>query len=160
MVLPVGKIHDVHEVVRLFLPYAVDEAGIDALQQAMNGSIDEGTSEESGSQSTLRPRPWARLLLILSYRVHWVSIVGEALWVRTGVLIRKLTIVPLRRMQSVGTFRGPFHALTGMDGMESHIVPGPGVTRMVGFSEDEAEIFLQELMSRVVEATSRPEAMK
>ena len=155
MVLPVGKIDDVHEVVRLFLPYSVDEAGIDAMQQALTVSVTEDASEAGSTQSTLRPQPWARLLLILSYRVHSVSVVGDALWARTGVLIRKLTIVPLRRMQSVGTFRGPFHALTGMDGLESHIVPGPGVTRMVGFAQTEAEEFLEQLTKRVVEAPGR-----
>ena len=158
MVLPVGKIDDVREVVRLFLPHTVYEEGIDVLEPALTGSIPAKVSGGSGTLSTLRPSPWARLILILSYRVHSVSLVGEALWARTGVLIRKLTIVPLRRMQSSGIFRGPFHAFSGINGLESHIVPGPGVTRMVGFSQDEAEVFLEDLTSRVTQVTSRPVA--
>ncbi len=152
MVLPVGTIEDVREVVRLFLSDSVDQEGLDALGPVLSGSLVDIESGEEPETLVLRPRPWARIPLLLSYGVHSVGIIGRALWSRTGVFVRKLTIVPMQRMQSVGTFRGPFHALTHLDGLECHIVPGPGVTQMAGFSQPEARRLVDQLSKGVVES--------
>jgi len=152
MVLPVGTMEDVRAVVRLFLSDSVDQEGLDALGPVLSGSLVDIECGEEPETPILRPGPWARIPLLFSYRVHSVGIIGRALWSRTGVLVRKLTIVPMQRMQSVGTFRGPFHALTHLDGLECHIVPGPGVTRMMGFSQPEARRLVDQLSKGVVES--------
>ena len=160
MVLPVGTMEDVREVVRLFLSESVDQEGLDALGPVLSGSLVDIESGEEPETLVLRPRPWARIPLLFSYPVHSVGIIGRALWSRTGVLVRKLTIVPMQRMQSVGTFRGPFHALTHLDGLECHIVPGPGVTQMVGFSQPEARRLVDQLSKGVVESVDHSVASR
>ena len=119
-----------------------------------SGTLDDVVDEETGD-GTMRPGRLAQLRLILSYPIHRMGIVGDALWMRTGVLVRKLSIVPLRRIQSSARFRGPWHVVTGLDGIECNIVPGPGVTKMIGFEPEHARPFAEQLSARVVASISQ-----
>ncbi len=151
MVLPVGQLGDVQAVARLFVFDALHEEGQNAIAPAATGSLADIDTVGEGAP-VLRPGRLARLRLILSYPIHSIGIIQGALFLRTGVLVRKLGIVPLRRIQSVGRFRGPWPVITGLDGIECHIVPGPGVTQMVGFDPDQARPFVETLSHRVVRA--------
>jgi len=164
MVLPVGHLDDVRTVAKLFVYEALGDRGLAAIEAAATGSLaqtlaadntalDRDTAGRGGTEDLIiRPGRMARLRLILSFPVHSIGIIGGALWLRTGVLVRKLGIVPLRRIQSAARFRGPWHAITGLDGLECNIVPGPGVTRMVGFEKTDARPFLETLSTRIVRA--------
>lgn len=151
MVLPVGTREDAITVVELFIGDALGE-GASLLDQALEG----GSLTALGGEKVLaiRAGAMARLRLILSHPIHSIALVGRTLWLRTGVLITKLTIVPLERVQSAGTFRGPWHVITGLEGVECHLVPGPGVTRLIGFERPEANDFFDELSTRVIDAVA------
>lgn len=164
MVLPVGRLDDVRSVAKLFVHEALGDRGLAAIEAAATGSLadtrsadntsfDRDTAGRGGLDDVIiRPGRLARLRLILSFPIHSIGIIEGALWLRTGVLVRKLGIVPLRRIQSAARFRGPWHAITGLDGLECNIVPGPGVTRMVGFEKSDARPFLETLSTRIVRA--------
>ncbi len=148
LVLPVGTIDDVLEVSRLFLGIPLGDS-VAAIPQGIRGPL----TELEGARA-LRPAPISRFRLLLSYPVQSIALIAGTLWLRTGLLVRKLTIVPLERIQSSGTFRGPWHLLTGLTGLECHLVPGPGLTRLIGFSSEEARLFAGEMAKRVVSAVA------
>lgn len=155
MVLPVGTLEDAISVVDLILHQALGEGGREAIAVAATGSLatlDEGTLSR---KHVIRPALVARLRLLLSYHVHSAGLVNDAVWLRTGVLIRRLALIPLERLQSVGTFRGPWHVLWGLSGFATHTVSGPGLSRLVGFRKAEADELFREVAQAVVVAVGR-----
>lgn len=146
LVLPVGTLDDVVEVCRLFMEGPLGET-VKQIPVALHGPL----TNVEGSDA-LRPGAIARFRLLLSYPVHSIALAGRALWLRTGVLVRKLTLVPLERIQSFGTIRGPWHLITGLTGLECHLVPGPGLTRLIGFEPEQATRFERDVASRIVTA--------
>ena len=153
MVLPVGRLDDVKRVARLFVGQSLGGHGLGVIGQGATGNLAD-IDDLGDADRVVRAGRLARLRLWLSYPIHSAGIIDDALWLRTGVLVRKLTIVPLRRIQSSGRFRGPWHVLTGLDGLECNIVSGPGLTRMIGFEPDDARETADIIASRVVRAVS------
>lgn len=152
MLLPVGLMADAMAVVDLFIDQAVGGTKKTAIGEALDSSIDH---IESGSLDRFvaihaHRRAWFRLFF--SQPVHSIGIVNDSLWMRTGFFIRRLTIVPLERIQSSGTFRGPWHVALGLTGVDTHLVSGPGLATMVGFDRREALAFARELSGAIVDS--------
>ena len=145
MLLPVGLIDDALAVVGLFVHQAVKDSGAAVIREALDRSIDRITADGLDRYVGILASPLARHRLIFSQPFHSVGIVDDSLWLRTGFFIRRLTIIPLERIQSSGTFRGPWHLILGLSGIDVHLVSGPGLSSMVGFRSQEANDFAQTL---------------
>lgn len=152
MLLPVGRLEDAMEVIDLFVQQWVGESGKAVIPDALNHSVDAINPEGLDRFSALHAHRLARLRLLLSQQVHSMGMVNDSVWMRTGFLVRRLTIVPLERIQSSGTFRGPWHLILGLTGVDTHLVSGPGLSHMVGFDSDEATHFSTELSRAIVDA--------
>jgi putative membrane protein len=152
MLLPVGRLEDAFAVIELLVHQAVGEAGLGVVEQALDGAIDTVTSEDLKRFDAIHAHPLSRFRLVLSQPVHSIGIVNDSLWLRTGFLIRRLTIVPLERIQSSGTFRGPWHLALGLTGVDVHLVSGPGLSAMVGFDTPGAKAFSEHLAVAVNDA--------
>jgi putative membrane protein len=152
MLLPVGRLDDAMAVIDLFVHQWVRESGKAAIPEALDGAVDRINSEGLDRFLAIHAHPYARFRLLLSQQVHSMGIVNDSVWLRTGFLIRRLTIVPLERIQSSGTFRGPWHLILGLTGVETHLVSGPGISSMVGFDTEQANSFSATLGHAIVDA--------
>jgi putative membrane protein len=152
MLLPVGRIDDAMSVIDLFVHQWVRESGKEVIPDALNTAVDRVRSDGLDRFLAIHAHPLARLRLLLSQQVHSMGIVNDSVWMRTGFLIRRLTIVPLERIQSSGTFRGPWHLMLGLTGVDTHLVSGPGLSRMVGFGTAQANAFSAELSHAIIDA--------
>ena len=152
MVLPVGTIDDARAVIDLLVHQGVHDSGQNIVLEALDHGVDRVAVEALERHVAIHAHPLARFRLILSQPIHSIGIVNDSVWLRTGFLIRRLTIVPLERIQSSGTFRGPWHLLLGLTGVEVHLVSGPGLTQLVGFDTDEAKMFSEALSTATNDA--------
>jgi putative membrane protein len=152
MLLPVGRIDDAMAVIDLFVHSAVKDSGKAVIEKALDRSIDHVDGSSLERHLAIHASPLARLRLIFSQPAHSVGIVNDSLWLRTGFFVRRLTIVPLERIQSSGTFRGPWHLALGLTGIDTHLVSGPGLSSMVGFRSPEATAFAETLAAATITA--------
>ena len=152
MLLPVGKMEDAMAVIDLFVHAAVKDSGKDLITQALDASVDRVTPLNLERYLAIHASPLARFRLVLSQPAHSVGIVNDSLWLRTGFLVRRMTIIPLERIQSSGTFRGPWHLALGLTGIDVHLVSGPGLSSMVGFRRLEADAFADTLAAATIAA--------
>ena len=152
MLLPVGKLDDAMAVIDLFVHQWVRESGKAVIPEALDGAVDRVNPDGLDRFVAIHAHPFARFRLLLSQQVHSMGMVNDSVWMRTGFLIRRLTIVPLERIQSSGSFRGPWHLILGLTGVETHLVSGPGISSMVGFDTGQANDFRDELSTAIVDA--------
>jgi putative membrane protein len=152
MLLPVGRLDDAMAVIDLFVHQWVRESGKAVIPEALDGAVDRVNAEGLDRFVAIHAHRYARFRLLLSQQVHSMGMVNDSVWMRTGFLIRRLTIVPLERIQSSGTFRGPWHLILGLTGVETHLVSGPGISSMVGFDTDQAKQFSAELSHAIIDA--------
>ena len=152
MLLPVGMLDDAMSVIDLFVHQWVRDSGKQAVPVALAGSVDSLDPETLDRLVAIHADPRARWGIFFSQPVHSMGIVNDSLWMRTGFFIRRLTIVPLERIQSSGTFRGPWHLALGLTGVDSHLVSGPGLSQMVGFAPEQADHFSNQLSEAIIGA--------
>jgi putative membrane protein len=152
MLLPVGLLEDAMAVIDLFVHQWVRESGKTVIPEALDRAVDRVTPDGLDRFIAIHAHPFARFRLLLSQQVHSMGIVNDSVWMRTGFLIRRLTIVPLERIQSSGTFRGPWHLVLGLTGVDTHLVSGPGLSSMVGFDTDQANNFSAKLSHAIIDA--------
>jgi len=152
MLLPVGRLDDAMAVIDLFVHQWVRESGKAVIPEALDRAVDRVNCDGLDRFLAIHAHPFARFRLLLSQQVHSMGIVNDSVWMRTGFLIRRLTIVPLERIQSSGTFRGPWHLILGLTGVDTHLVTGPGLSSMVGFDTGQARHFSAELANAIVDA--------
>ena len=152
MLLPVGRLDDAMSVIDLFVHQWVRESGKAVMPDALDRSVDVLDPEGLDRLVAIHAPRRTRLGLFFSQPVHSVGIVNDSLWMRTGFFIRRLTIVPLERIQSSGTFRGPWHAALRLTGIDSHLVSGPGLSKMAGFATEDASWFSEQLSQAIIDA--------
>lgn len=152
MLLPVGRLEDAMAVIDLLVHQWVRDSGKAVIPEALDGAVDRVNAQGLDRFLAIHAHRYARFRLLLSQQVHSMGMVNDSVWMRAGFLIRRLTIVPLERIQSSGTFRGPWHLILGLTGVETHLVGGPGISSMVGFDTEEAKNFSAELSHAIIDA--------
>jgi putative membrane protein len=143
VVLPVGDLADVLRVVELALP-GLGHA--DALRTGLVGSGGDDVF-------TVSP-PRARVLRWFSRRRNGVALLPDALLLRRGAIWRELVVVPLPRVQSVETARGPLLRALRLGALQAHTVAGPISARIGALDETDAARVFDELGAAVVTAAS------
>ncbi len=142
VVLPVGTVTDVHRVLGLLLPDAARD--IDPLVDP--GLV--GRDGAGGYSRTVRRGAWLRPF---SWRrIGWAVIAGIAL-IRRGWLVRRLTLVPLARMQSVAATAGPIERMLRLATVRIHTVAGPVTAVLPATDRTEAFALFERLADEAVE---------
>lgn len=142
-ILPVGDLGDVQRVLGLLLPgFATEEVKADALRSRRA----VGFSSAPPRAVWLRPFSWRRT----GYRLA-----GDLVLLRSGAVWRRLQIVPLARMQSIGIRQGPLQRALGLAAAQVHTVSGP-VTAGVGvMGVADARGFFDEVSRAAIVAAGR-----
>lgn len=116
LVLPVGTRDDVDRVLSITLPDTIDVATAAIIRSAI---VSPGSDE-----FTTTPRR-ARFMRPFSWRRNGFLLLPGLVIFRRGVLLRRLIIVPLSRMQAVSVAQGPLNRILRLATIDLITVAGP-----------------------------------
>ncbi|MGN8553085.1 UNVERIFIED_CONTAM: PH domain-containing protein [Microbacterium sp. SLM126] len=145
-VLPVGTAADVERVLRLLQPH-VPEAEWPLIVQ--EGVL--GPGEADSFTNTPRRAWWIRPL---SFRRNGFRLTGDLLLLRRGVIWRKLAILPLPRLQSLGLHQGPLDRMSRVATLRAHVVTGPVYANLSAIDRDSALALFADASGAAVLAAS------
>ncbi|GLJ80557.1 PH domain-containing protein [Microbacterium imperiale] len=80
----------------------------------------------------------ARILRPLSWRRNGLAVGADLLLLRRGLISRRLAVVPLARLQSIGLQQGPVDRALRVATLRAHTVAGPVVASVTGIDRDDA----------------------
>ncbi|MGF1648513.1 MAG: PH domain-containing protein [Kineosporiaceae bacterium] len=123
VLLPVGTRLDALWVLRLVVPDIGTDRPLDVLGAAL-----AGTGPDAGFVHSPRRARW---LDPMTWRRNGYAVTGTVALVRTGLLRRRLVVVPHARTQSLGLTQGPLTRRLRLADVGLHSTPGP-VTPVVG----------------------------
>ncbi len=129
-VLPVGTAADVERVLRLLQPTVPDPEWPLIVQQGVLGP-----GEGDSFVNTPRRAWWIRPL---SFRRNGFRLTGDVLLLRRGLIWRKLAILPLARLQSLGLHQGPLDRMSRVATLRAHVVTGPVFPNLSAIDRDRA----------------------
>lgn len=144
-VLPVGTLRDATAVVQLMLDGADVDSTFEQVESAMM------RPQESGF--VLAPKR-ARLIDPIAWRRTGYALRPNLLVFRTGVLWRKLVILPLARIQSIQISQGPVERLLRLSSARVHTVLGPVSAVLPTIAKDEAAMLFDRASVAAVRASA------
>ncbi len=144
-VLPVGTLQDATAVVQLMLEGADVDSTFEQVESAM--------MRPGRSGFVLAPRR-ARWIDPVAWRRTGYALRPNLLVFRTGVLWRKLTILPLARIQSVQVTQGPLERLLRLASARVHTVLGPVTPTLPTLAKDEAAALFERASAAAVRAAA------
>lgn len=121
--------------------------------------VDAGLAGREGDGTwAVAPRR-SRWLDPIGWRRHGVAVTERALVLRSGVLVRRLVVVPHERTQSLGLAQGPLQRRLGLASFQLHSTPGPVSPRVDHLDARTAAGLLDEqaTRARAARATAGPE---
>jgi putative membrane protein len=145
-VLPVGTLRDATAVVQLML----DGADVDSTYEQVEAAM----MRPGESGFVLAPRR-ARLIDPIAWRRTGYALRPNLLVFRTGVLWRKLVILPLARIQSIQITQGPVERLVRLSSARVHTVIGPVSAVLPTMAKDEAALLFDRASTAAVRAAGQ-----
>lgn len=147
--LPVGTIDDVERVLRLALPAVSAE---DVAVIVTEGAT--GRSAGGGAGGFVNTPGRARIIRPLSWRRNGYLLLASTLLLRRGLLRRRVAILPLARMQSLGMTQGPIDRALGVATIRPHVVAGPVTPNLAAVDRDGAVALFERTAHENVVASS------
>jgi putative membrane protein len=144
-VLPVGTRADVERVLRLLLPGLPQNEWPLVVAHGILGADDD-------PYTTTPRRAWP--LHLLSWRRNGFLLTPDALFLRRGLLHRRLAIFPLARTQSIGVAQGPIARAFRVASLHVHTVPGRVSGQLTGIDRDAALAAFADVEAAAVAAAS------
>jgi putative membrane protein len=145
-VLPVGTVDDVERVLGLVLP------GLGHDERHEMVAVGTGSVSEADPVTTTPPRAW--FVRPLSWRRNGYLRTPGALVLRRGVIWRKLAILPLARLQSIGVHQGPVLRWARVASVRAHTVSGPVYASLAAVDRDGALALWDDVARATVAAAS------
>lgn len=151
ILLPVGDREEALLALWLVLP--------DLGAQDPRALLDHALSGEGDERGFVTSPRRARWLDPLSWRRTGFALTDRALLVRTGRLVRRLTVVPHERTQSLGLEQGPWQRRLELASVALHSTPGPVAPRVPHLDQVEAGDLVAEQArrARTARAAAGPE---
>lgn len=145
-VLPVGTAADVERVLRLLQPRVPEDEWPLIVEQGVLGPREADTFV-----NTPRRAWWIRPL---SFRRNGFRLTGDLLLLRRGFIWRKLAILPLARLQSMGLHQGPLDRMSRVATLRGHVVTGPVYPNLSAIDRDRALALFADASRAAVVAAS------
>lgn len=145
-ILPVGDLRDVQRVLGLLLPGFATEETAATVGAALRSRDADGFSSAPRRAAWLRPFSWRRT---------GYSIDGDLVLLRRGAVWRRLQIVPLARMQSIGIRQGPLQRALDLAAAQVHTVSGPVSAGVGVMAREQALAFFTETSAAALRAADR-----
>ena len=150
LILPVATAAEMHRVVQLCLPSLADPSSGELIDTVLS-QPHRVWPADSRAQSITSPSR-ARFRIPLSWGVNAALYSHGVVFVRTGVWVKRLALVPLERIQSAGVGRGPWQRALGLRSFSLHSVSGPVPTRVLAVDENEVMTWWEQTNARMVGA--------
>lgn len=144
-VLPVGTLRDATAVVQLML----EGADVDSTFEQVEAAV----MRPGESGFVLAPRR-ARWIDPIAWRRTGYALRPTLLLFRSGVLWRKLVILPLARIQSVQISQGPLERMLRLASARVHTVAGPVTPTLPTIAKDEATRLFEHASTAAVRAAA------
>lgn len=173
-VLPVGKLDDVVSVLSLLVTSDADGDDMRSGDDGRGTSAEPAAPERSVSRADHAQNPLvsvvpralldrdvsgfqsapsrARLVLPFSWHRTGVRFVGTSVVFRAGALWRRVTVIPLARMQSAELRQGPLRRALRLAALKVHTVQGPVFTGLPALDDQTAESVWTEIAQRATAA--------
>ncbi|WP_258060760.1 PH domain-containing protein [Rathayibacter rathayi] len=145
-ILPVGDLAAVERVLGLLLPGTSEGAESTPVGDALRHRDAAGFTRAPRSAVWLRP---------FSFRRTGYRLTDEVAILRSGAVWRRVAVVPLARMQSVGVQQGPLQRLLGLASARVHTVAGPVTALVPVMSAADGLAFFESLATAGVRAADR-----
>jgi uncharacterized membrane protein YdbT with pleckstrin-like domain len=145
-VLPVGTSADVERVLRLVLPSVPETEWPVIVHEGMFRIKADDTF------TTTPKRAW--IIRPLSWRRTGFRLTEDVLLLRRGVIWRKLAVLPLARLQSLGLQQGPVDRLLRVASARGHVISGPVYAQLAAIDRDEALRLFEKVARGVTLAAS------
>ncbi|MBD7958368.1 PH domain-containing protein [Microbacterium sp. Sa4CUA7] len=145
-VLPVGTYADVERVLHLLAPELADGDRPALVRQGVDGPTDD-------DPFTTTPKR-ARIIRLLSWRRNGFLLSGDLLLLRRGAIWRKLAVLPLARLQSIGIHQGPIDRMLRVAAVRGSIVAGPVYPNVSAIDRDQAIAVFEAVAAGAVRAAA------
>ncbi len=151
VLIPVGTRDEAFTALWLILP----DLGVTDAREVLDAGL-SGNGSDAGFVTSPRPARW---LDPLTWRRTGYALTERAVLARQGRIVRRLTVVPHERSQSLGTHQGPIERRFGLASVSLHSTPGPITPVVHHLSTADAAALLagQTERARVARATEGPE---
>lgn len=137
MIIPVATQAEMLRIVALALPSLHATDTTTTMVDALEMSHEDWVANHPELTHTLGSPKHARYRIPVSAKVNGVALHNGILFLRTGQWIKKLSLVPLARVQSLAVGVGPWHDLLDLSYFRVHSVSGPVATTVPAFDRDE-----------------------
>lgn len=142
-ILPVGDLTTVERVLGLLLPGTQESTPVgDALRHR----------DAAGFTRAPRSAVWLRPF---SFHRTGYRLTDEVAILRSGAVWRRVAVVPLARIQSIGVQQGPLQRLLGLASAHVHTVAGPVTPTVPVMSAADGMVLFERLASAGVRAAAR-----
>lgn len=150
LILPVATTKEMHRIVQLCLPTLAEDSTGELIDTILTTPHRHWNRDEGLEAITSPPR--ARFRIPFSSGVNAVLYRNGAVFLRTGVWVRQLALVPLERIQSARVARGPWQRALSLQSFALQSVPGPVATTVSALDHQEATAWWEHISHRTVAA--------
>jgi putative membrane protein len=155
LLLPVATLEESLRVIAKCMPGLADTQSQATLVSALERRHDEWVEHEASLTASIGSPERARYRIPLSHTVNGAALRDDVVIMRTGVWIRKLSIIPLARVQSSSISVGPWHRALGLASFALQGVEGPVATGLLALERGALDGWWAELNRAVIRAISR-----
>lgn len=158
ILLPVATLAEVLRVVAKCIPNLDGDQARGALVSSLSNTHVEWIASNPGVTVSIGSPQRARYRIPLSYRVNGGALLFDVILLRTGTLIRKLSVMPLARVQSSSISVGPWHQALGLGLFALQGVEGPVSTRIPALDRVALEGWWLEVQKGIIKAIAKPQS--
>lgn len=145
-VLPVGTLADAERVLGLLQPGLSDE---------LRGAIvRDGLLGPTPGDPYVTTPARAKIIRLLSWKRNGLAFAEGLLLLRKGLIWRRLTVVPLARMQSIAVHQGPIDRMLRIAALRPHTVTGLVYPYIHAIDRDDALAAFERIASLAVSAAA------
>jgi putative membrane protein len=156
ILLPVATLSEVMRVVAKCIPNLDGDQATEALVSSLSNTHLEWIASNPSLTVSIGSPQRARYRIPLSYRVNGGALLFDVILLRTGTWIRKLSVMPLARVQSSSISVGPWHQALRLGLFALQGVEGPVSTRIPALDRVALEEWWLEVQKGIIKAIAKP----
>lgn len=152
MIVPVATTPEMLRVVALALPALTTGESSSVITDALEMSHEEWVAHHPELSHALGSPRRARYRIPVSASVNGVALQDGTLLLRTGQWIKKLSLIPLARVQSLAVGVGPWHEVLDLTLFRVHSVSGPVATTVPAMDSQQLTSWFQDITEQTIGA--------
>ena len=158
VLLPVATLPEVMRVVAKCIPTLAGDQARDVLVSGLQSTHAQWVSDNPDLKVSIGSPKRARYRIPLSYTVNGGALLSHVVLLRRGAWIRRLSIMPLARIQSSSISVGPWHEALGLGLFALQGVEGPVSTRLPALDRVALEDWWLEVQRGIIKAIAKPQS--